>query len=477
MTKAKKKRTQNGSSDFGFTEVQPNSSGVVSVPTTASTRKYEKSLKHLTRKLKSNKAEFLGKFEDLARQLLFENPLELHFQNTYHALIKIFEEAFAKHFSLNMNNDFVAFTMLAYLHKKYGSRAEEIECWRKIFEAKLTYDDTDVRNLSVLRDMSIYYYYEDDTEANMEIFQEIVTRQKNCTVKNGLVNFLIEHWKAELLRDNLEKYEEALTSYRTCWKLWKSFKEPQKVLAHQIRVNLQSLLRDIGLCHRLMHNYTLAVKVFQKLINECISKEIFVIRMRLVGMQKLGFCLYELGRFEEANESYKAYVCYYEENESLLKRNEPDFYEIYDTYKMVKGNIDHVVDKVVETAKKIKDDPLDKADFKDADDLYKKAQSLESTKQWSEMYSLLEKSLELIRRVYNQKLPLLWVTHELAIQVKCLVMMDKYEEAIKKFQYMSKLWENIDDQNMKSSPYFNHSFKLAHNYLSLMFHNLKYLVK
>ena len=142
-------------------------------------------------------------------------------------------------------------------------------------------------------------------------------------------------------------------------------------------------------------------------------------------------------------------------------------------YEMVKSIIFHVVDKV--TAKKIKDDPLDKADFKDANDLYIKAQSLESQKQWSEMYSLLETSLELIRRVYNEKLPLPWVTHELAIQVKCLVMMDKYEEAIKKFQYMSKLWENIDDQNMKSSPYFNHSFKLAHNHLSLMFHNLKYL--
>ena len=102
MPKEKKKRTQNEPLGFGFPESKPPYGSVV-VPATASTGKYEKSLRHLTRKLKSNKAEFLCKFEELAPELIAENPLEQFVQNTYHALIKIFEEAFAKHFSVNMN--------------------------------------------------------------------------------------------------------------------------------------------------------------------------------------------------------------------------------------------------------------------------------------------------------------------------------------------------------------------------------------
>ena len=474
MPKEKKKRTQNEPLGFGFPESKPPYGSVV-VPATASTGKYEKSLRHLTRKLKSNKAEFLCKFEELAPELIAENPLEQFVQNTYHALIKIFEEAFAKHFSVNMNKDFPAFLMLATLHRKHGNKAEGMEFYRKIFEAKLFYDE-DIKNLALLRDFSRNFYYREDTEANMETFQGLITRQKNCRVKNGLVNSLLEYWKAKLLRDCFEKYEEALTLFRTCWKLWKSFKVSKKMLALQIGFNLQQLLLDIGLCHRLMHNYTLAVKVFQKLISECISKERFVVRMRLVGMQKLGFCLFELGRFEEANESYKAFVRYYEENESLFKID-PDF-DIHDTYKMVKGNIAAVLDKtayhLVETAKKVKD-PLDKTDFKDADDLYKKAIRLESQQQWSEAFSSLEKSLELIRMIYNQKVPLLWVTHELALQVRCLANMDKCEEAIEKYQYLSKLWENIDDQKMKRNPYFVDSFKIVHEILSIMYAKLKYL--
>ena len=75
MPKEKKKRTQNEPLGFGFPESKPPYGSVV-VLATASTGKYEKSLRHLTRKLKSNKAEFLCKFEELAPELIAENPLE-----------------------------------------------------------------------------------------------------------------------------------------------------------------------------------------------------------------------------------------------------------------------------------------------------------------------------------------------------------------------------------------------------------------
>ena len=292
-----------------------------------------------------------------------------------------------------------------------------------------------------------------------------------------MTNLRREHFKGLLYEDTIHNYRQALICYNNVGKLWKSLKEPEKL--KKVEIIFESLLFRIGICHKEMRNYNLAIKYFEKVFTQCEGqdKAIFEKRIRFDALQKTEFCWYSMKRYDEAFDTAVLIIDEYEQNRTYQADE-----DLTETYNLIQNNICHLIEKKYNFQPHPKDhpelmtkDPEGIIRLKQAQRLFNKGEMKLKKEDWAGTFTFMRDCLAVKRRVYRDgNIPRKEYTYIVNVMISSLKKLGRFEEALEYSSSVINVWKCIEDRWLRLFPKSLNNLAMTYQEAAEMYEAFQY---
>ncbi len=359
---------------------------------------------------------------------------------------KVFDDALKVHSDLQLALPLI---LIAKCHWWFHNTPKAAKYYRKSLYSGHKYDDSydSISWISQFGDFFMKISL-DDSEERLKL--EDMKALENCLISpHKEAYFLCTYNRAIYLSevDSISKnVDEGLTILRLCLKM--APKVDLSKLAH-LDIDVNAITFRIGICHRQMKNYLLAIRVFEKIIKQSENpKDRFVLRLGLKSMFYRGLCLKDLRKNDEAEYALRSFVNYFESDRAsrfwfkddlLMKQLKSD------ACGTVKDLLDLREKANKEKLKKKKVAREDYEKIKTADDLLENTYKLICKEEnYQGALKMVEEAFALKFEAYKANIPL---AERIAIdhrKAECFKGINKHEAAIEHYRRIIKC---ITDKN------------------------------